>query len=237
MLTLWNINDDDDNIVVIIIPREPGSLDCPVTERDTVPLIHWVVHGSGDVGVPVVPTYGRWSSFRAWLTSSSLLGIRSHPFGACLLGAGCRLPVVILFARGYQVFGRGASFWADKNLQCPLFSLENFVVSTFGTTKVIVSFFLYYKLCDICLTLQKFVVSTSWHYKILQCLLFSLQNLIVSSFFHYNSWSCPLFHLKFVQYQHFETTEICSLYILALQKFVVSTFCENKECAGILPCP
>ena len=103
MLTLWNINDDDDNdvVVVVVIPREPASLGCPVAERDMVPLACWVVRGSGNVGVPVVPTCGSCSSFGAWLSLSSLLGVRSHPFGTHLLGAGCRLPVVVLFARGY----------------------------------------------------------------------------------------------------------------------------------------
>ena len=62
--------------------------------------------------MPVVPTCGSWSSFGAWLSLSSLLGVRSHPFGARLLGAGRRLPVVVLFARGYRVVGQGASFWA-----------------------------------------------------------------------------------------------------------------------------
>ena len=32
MLTLWNINDDDDNVVVLIIPREPASLGCHVAD-------------------------------------------------------------------------------------------------------------------------------------------------------------------------------------------------------------
>ena len=62
--------------------------------------------------MPVAPTCGGWSSFGAWLSLSSLLGVRSHPFGARLLGAGRRLPVVVLFARGYRVVGRAASFWA-----------------------------------------------------------------------------------------------------------------------------
>ena len=77
-----------------------------------VPLTHWVIRGSGDVGVPVVPTCGCWSSFRVWLSLSSLLGVHSHPFGACLLGAGRRLPVVVLFACSYRVVGWRASFWA-----------------------------------------------------------------------------------------------------------------------------
>ena len=62
--------------------------------------------------MPVVSTGGRWSSFGAWLSLSSLLGVRSHPFGTRLLGPGRRLPVVVLFSRGYRVVGRGASFWA-----------------------------------------------------------------------------------------------------------------------------
>ena len=65
MLTLWNINDDDDNVIVVVIPREPASLGCPVAERDMVPRARWVVCGSGGVGVPVVPTCGCWSSFGA----------------------------------------------------------------------------------------------------------------------------------------------------------------------------
>ena len=32
MLTLWNINNDDDNVVVVIIPREPASLGCHIAD-------------------------------------------------------------------------------------------------------------------------------------------------------------------------------------------------------------
>ena len=32
MLTLWNINDDEDNIVVLVIPREPALLGCHVPD-------------------------------------------------------------------------------------------------------------------------------------------------------------------------------------------------------------
>ena len=101
MLTLWNINDDDDNVVVVVTPREPALLGCPIAERDTVPCARWVVCGSGGVGVPVVPTCGRWSSFGAWLSLSSLLGVRCHPFGVRWLAAGHPLLVVVLFACGY----------------------------------------------------------------------------------------------------------------------------------------
>ena len=52
--------------------------------------------------MPVVPTCGRWSSFGAWLSLSSLLGIHSHPFGVRWLAAG----------RGLWVVGRWASFSA-----------------------------------------------------------------------------------------------------------------------------
>ena len=101
MLTLWNINDDDVIVVVVVIPCEPALLGCPVAERDMVPLASWVIHGSGDVGVPVVPTCGRWLSFGVWLSLSSFVSIRSHPFGACLLGAGSWLLVIVLFSFGY----------------------------------------------------------------------------------------------------------------------------------------
>ena len=62
--------------------------------------------------MPVVPTCGHWSSFGAWLSLSSLLGVRSHPFGVRWSAAGRRLRVVLLFARGYRVFRRWASFSA-----------------------------------------------------------------------------------------------------------------------------
>ena len=104
MLTLWNINDDDNNVVIIVIPCEPASLGCPIVKRDTVLLTCWVVCGSGDTGMPVIPTCC-WSSFRAWLSLSSLLGVCSH-----LFGAGRQLPVIVLFARGYQVVGQGHCF-------------------------------------------------------------------------------------------------------------------------------
>ena len=32
MLTLWNINDDNDNVVILIIPREPASLGCHIAD-------------------------------------------------------------------------------------------------------------------------------------------------------------------------------------------------------------
>ena len=35
MLTLWNINDDDDNVVVLVIPCEPASLGCHVVDATT----------------------------------------------------------------------------------------------------------------------------------------------------------------------------------------------------------
>ena len=84
MLTLWNINDDNDNVIVVVIPREPASLGCPVAECDTVPLARWVICGSGDVGVPVVPTCGSWS------LSSLHTVIES-------LGGGCRFGRLGLF--------------------------------------------------------------------------------------------------------------------------------------------
>ena len=112
MLTLWNINDDDDNVVVLVIPREPASLGCHVADatRSRSPVGSSVVLGTW--ACLSRPTCGGWSSFGAWLSLSSLLGVRSHPFGARLLGAGHRLPVVVLFASGYRVVGWAASFWA-----------------------------------------------------------------------------------------------------------------------------
>ena len=78
ILTLWNINDNDDNIVVVVIPRGPASLGCPVAECDTVPLARWVVHGSGDVGVPVVPTCGRWSFWAAGVICGGVASVTWH---------------------------------------------------------------------------------------------------------------------------------------------------------------
>ena len=46
--------------------------------------------------MPVVPTCGCWLSFGAWLSLSSLLGVRCHPFGVRWLAAGRRLPVARL---------------------------------------------------------------------------------------------------------------------------------------------
>ena len=107
MLTLWNINDDDDNVIVVVIPREPASLGCPVAERDTVPLARWVVCGSGDVGMPVVPTCGSWSSFGAWLSLSPCWAFTVIHL---VLAVGCRslsslCAVIELLGRGRR-FGR-----------------------------------------------------------------------------------------------------------------------------------
>ena len=48
MLTLWNINDDDDNVVVLVIPREPASLGCHVADatRSRSPVGSSVVLGT-----------------------------------------------------------------------------------------------------------------------------------------------------------------------------------------------
>ena len=111
MLTLWNINDDDDNVVVLVIPREPASLGCHVADatRSRSPVGSSVVLGTW--ACLSRPTCGGWSSFGAWLSLSSLLGVRSHPFGVSLLGAGRRLPVVVLFARGYRGVGASGRPW------------------------------------------------------------------------------------------------------------------------------
>ena len=48
MLTLWNINNNDDNIVIVIIPREPASLGCCVADatRSCSPVGSSVVLGT-----------------------------------------------------------------------------------------------------------------------------------------------------------------------------------------------
>ena len=47
MLTLWNINDDDDNVIILVIPREPASLGCHVADatRSRSPVGSSVVLG------------------------------------------------------------------------------------------------------------------------------------------------------------------------------------------------
>ena len=132
MLTLWNINDDDNNVVVVT-PREPASLGCPVAERDTVPRARLVVRGSGGVGVPVVPTCGRWSSFGAWLSLSSLLGVRCHPFGVRWLAAGRPLPVarlsrcwgvVVVWAAGVVSGGVRCVTWQAGDMEGARFVVD-----------------------------------------------------------------------------------------------------------------
>ena len=65
--------------------------------------------------------------------------------------------------------------------------------------------------------LQKFVVSTFFHYKSLQCALF--QTTKVCSFHIFKSLQCVLF----------QTTKVCSVHIFPLQRFVGCAFQDYKS--------
>ena len=48
MLTLWNINHSDDNVVIVVIPCEPASLGCHIADatRSRLPIGSSVVLGT-----------------------------------------------------------------------------------------------------------------------------------------------------------------------------------------------
>ena len=112
MLTLWNINDDDDNIVVLVIPREPASLGCHVAD---------VTRSRSPVGSSMV--LGTWACLSFPLVAAGRClghGCRSRPCWAFAvirlvlvcwaLAVGCRLLsslcAVIESLGGGRRFGR-----------------------------------------------------------------------------------------------------------------------------------
>ena len=112
MLTLWNINNDDDNVVIVVIPREPASLGCHIADAT------W---SRSPVGSSMV--LGMWACLSFPLVATgrrSGCGCRCRPCWAFAvihlalvcwaLAVGCpslsSLHVVI------ELLGGGASFWA-----------------------------------------------------------------------------------------------------------------------------
>ena len=119
MLTLWNINDDDDNVVVLVIPREPASLGCHVADA---------TRSRSPVGSSVV--LGTWACLSLPLVAAghrSGHGCRCRP---CWAFAAIRLASVCwALAIGYRLLsslravievlgrlgGRGCLWWCEPH--------------------------------------------------------------------------------------------------------------------------
>lgn len=76
-----------------------------------VSLACWIVCGSKAMGVPVIVMCGHWSLLGALLLFLSLLGGHSCLLGTRLLGTGCCLLIIVLFASGYQLVRQLTLFW------------------------------------------------------------------------------------------------------------------------------
>ena len=90
-------------------------------------LTHWVVHGSGALGVAAVVIHGAAQSstgIGGIVPVFVCVGSRSHLLGSCLLCTGCCFLVVVFFACSYQsgrpLSGhRGCLWWCGLcNVAC-----------------------------------------------------------------------------------------------------------------------
>ena len=112
MLTLWNINDDDDNVVVLVIPCEPASLGCHVVDatRSRSPVGSSVVLGTwACLSLPLVAAGRRSGRGCHCRPCWAFAAIRLAPV-CWALAVGCRslsfLCAVIESLGGRRRFGR-----------------------------------------------------------------------------------------------------------------------------------